>query len=76
MKKTKALEKVLELFSQDMKARLDEKEKVGWKGWNRNSENNRIHLLIRLMENTRKRQWIDVANLAMFLWNLERCNEE
>lgn len=53
------------LFIRSCEIRLAEKQSAGWKGWNTLSVST---LKKRLLHNVEQGDWIDVANLAMFLW--------
>lgn len=63
--------KLLTAFSMFMsccKTRLIDKKAAGWTGWNKLSEK---HLQERLIKNMNNKDWVDVANLSMFLWARE-----
>lgn len=55
----------LGMFQSKMEHRLSEKQTDGWTGWNTISVN---VLKKRLIDNANRGDWVDVANLAMFLW--------
>jgi len=52
-------------FSTAMKDVLVERQSLGWTGWNKIATST---LKIRLLNNVESGDWIDVANLAFFLW--------
>lgn len=52
---------------------IHEKRELGWTGWDQ-PENKEL-LKQKLLENYREEDWVDVANLALFLWNLEPTEE-
>jgi hypothetical protein len=52
-------------FAHAMNDKLESRKMRGWKGWNTISENS---LRERLRHNIETEDWVDVANLAMFLW--------
>lgn len=63
-----AMEIVRRKFAVATRKRLDEKEQEGFDGWAerewRRSMRGRIETKIK------QGRWVDVANFAMFLWNL------
>lgn len=67
------LDSTLARFSIAMKQRLRQKRVDGWRGWNE-AENVRDGdedgFLERAIRNARDGDYIDAANLLMFLWNL------
>lgn len=69
-----ALDVLLEKGADEMGARLYDKVEMGWSGWD--LPENKELLKQKLLENYREEDWIDVANLALFLWNLEPTEEE
>lgn len=56
-------------FVKQMEKRLRQKEKEGFSGWDKISKYEYINHLIK---NLAKDDFVDVANLAMFLWVLEQ----
>lgn len=69
------LEEAVNEFSEKMKARLIEKAKEGWRGWDDPAASNEIYTTmlahaagVPLAEG----QEVDVANFAMMLWRLNR----
>ena len=58
-----------ERFSIEMQARLEEKRQDGWTGW-RNKDFMTPILRKRIKKNMDDGHWIDVANLAMFAWEI------
>lgn len=73
------LEKLVNEFGDQMKQRLIEGSARGYKGWTHAEEKESDlwasgHELFirRLLAAASQRRWIDVANYAAFLWNLEK----
>ena len=68
-----SLAKLSELFRDAMLNRLVEKFEDGWEGWNIKKEMARFGggIKERIIKNALDGDWVDVANLAMFAWNLE-----
>ena len=62
--------KVVETFALAMKIRLLEKYNAGWNGWQDECDWSR-DLLARIKGNADTGEMLDVANLAMFAWNLK-----
>jgi len=52
-------------FMVEMERRIIEKDRDGWRGWDTIAEK---ALKDRLINNAKRGDWIDVANLAMMLW--------
>ena len=52
-------------FFQKMESRLILKQNDGWRGWGQISEK---RLTERLLDNASRKDWVDVANLALILW--------
>jgi hypothetical protein len=60
-------------FVSAMELILATKQEDGWTGWNTIAPR---ELKKRLLHNVEKGDWVDVANLAFFLWvRKERINE-
>ena len=53
------------MFFHSAEMRLADKQRAGWSGWNKLSTRT---LKSRLLHNVEAGDWVDVANLAMFLW--------
>lgn len=67
-----ALDKLVDDFACKMKKKLHEKLKQGYIGWDElRHEANMDNALFLLTRNT-KGQEVDIANYAMFLWNLRK----
>lgn len=66
-----ALEAMVDAFASEMKKKLIAKMEEGYGGWANDSS--RLLLQRKLEEHVSRGegQWVDVANLACFLWNLE-----
>jgi len=62
-------------FRDQMMARFDKCAREGWCGWDGASAGDikkfKTNLKERLLDNAKRGDWIDVANLAAMLWNLE-----
>ena len=67
------LAKLTDKFRNEMLWRLLIMRSQGWTGWNNKRKMGPIHsgLLPRILRNAENGEWVDVANLAMFAWNLE-----
>lgn len=65
----RALRALVELGADAMEAKLIEKLRASWCGWD--DPENADMLKRQLCQNILEGDWIDVANLALFLWNLE-----
>jgi hypothetical protein len=67
----KALDALVDTFAAAMRAKLQQQWRRGWYGWD--DPGNREILRARLAEHLAKpgSQWVDVANFAAMLWNLE-----
>ena len=59
-------------FSEVMFEKFVAKLKQGYNGWDRNTPDIIESITTRLGKNIEKGDWVDVANLAMFLWNMEQ----
>lgn len=60
-------------FNAEMLKKILAKERAGYQGW----ENPQMaeYLRRQLVEHTEKGDYVDVANIAMFLWHLEQQGE-
>jgi hypothetical protein len=67
----KALDALVDAFAAEMRAKLQEQRRRCWYGWD--DPANRDIIRARLAEHLAKpgSQWVDVANFAAMLWNLE-----
>lgn len=63
----------LESFTFAMNSKLERMKAMGWKGWNTIAEST---LKKRLLHNIEHEDWVDVANLAMFLWARQEKKEK
>lgn len=75
MKEIDRLNKTVDEFAEEMKARLRQKHKEGFRGWGDsymalNLDKRLIQKATKLVRE--KKDIIDIANLAMMLWNLAR----
>jgi phenolic acid decarboxylase len=66
------IKRVVEMFSQKMKAKMLLQYEDGWQGWNDIVNEFEDGIPYRINNNIQSGDWIDVANLAMIKWNLER----
>jgi len=76
-KEIKSLSKLVDLFAQAMKEKLIEKVEEDYYGWEDENDVPEWYLKEGLLEHVKKGpigQEVDIANLAMFLWN--RKNEQ
>jgi len=60
------------MFMRAAEQRLADKQHAGWRGWDKISIRT---LKTRLLHNVETEDWVDVANLAMFLW-IRRWKDE
>lgn len=60
------------MFYRATELRLADKQRAGWRGWNSLSAKT---LRERLLRNVESGDWVDVANIAMFLW-IKRWKDE
>lgn len=68
----KKLEQVVDNFSEEMKKKLRMKRYEGFHGWDKPNNKDLIkHELKKHIEKDGE-QYIDIANLSMMLWNLQR----
>lgn len=70
-----ALLKVAREFKQAMLERLLQKLAEGYRGWDAPDAVVRHDLRARLLDNVKAGDWVDVANIAMFIWHAERKKE-
>ena len=60
--------------AQQMLLKLKEKQEEGRSGWD--DQTNYRGMWQQLELHASRRDWIDVANFALFLWNLEKQNKD
>ena len=65
-----AIDKMVDVFSEAMKAKFRKKYLEGYTGWDDKSL--RIWIEKKLPEHVGKGDMVDVANLAAMLWNMEQ----
>ena len=70
----RALERCVEVFSEDMLYKLKNKFLQGYDGWD--DPNTLDFLKESLKSHMDKGDMVDVANLAMFIWNIENGAKE
>lgn len=63
------LQALVNSFGKTQIERLGEKIAEEWDGWD-NRKDIREDLVFRIIRNMFEGDWVDVANLAMFAWNL------
>ena len=63
-------------FNRAKRGVLQEAEQAGWWGWDSPGEIKTSDLERRLLKNARKRDWVDVGNLAMMLWYRQKKRRE
>jgi len=61
------MDKLYSEFFKAMRARTEQRSLQGWSGWNEKKWYQSMH--DRIFKNAEAGSWVDVANLAMFLWN-------
>jgi hypothetical protein len=67
----KALHHLVDMFSKEMKIKLERKYwREGYSGWD--NEGNKQYIKKLLTQHIEKADMVDVANLAAFLWNMEQ----
>ena len=66
------LAKLTDEFRNEMLKQLLFKKSQGWTGWNNKRKMKSLYggLYRRIIYNAQRGEWLDVANLAMFAWNL------
>jgi len=69
MKKFRVLSKTVMVFALQMLDKLNMKQSRGWHGWGDKTLKGQFKK--DLLKHVEKGDWVDVANYAMFLWNLE-----
>jgi hypothetical protein len=52
-------------FQEKMEGEFIRKDRAGWIGWDEIDADN---VKYRLLDNAKRGDWVDVANLAMLLW--------
>lgn len=68
------LKRCVLLFSKAMHTKLNSKRLEGWTGWNVPGweEECKERLAAHAITAKTKEDWVDVANFAMFMWNLTK----
>lgn len=71
-----ALDELVDAFADEMKAKLRRKWREGYSGWDVPA--NRPGINAKLFEHVLRTgpQWVDIANLAAMLWNLDNGEAE
>lgn len=64
------LEKAVDKFVKEMKSKLRSKMRCGYSGWD--DGYNKKMLEEKIKHNLLNKDYVDVANLAMMLWNLDK----
>lgn len=70
----KRLNEVVDNFAEAMKTKLAQKARKGWTGWDDESSTDKIYTTMLAHAAgipLAKDQEVDIANLAMMLWNLD-----
>ena len=62
-------------FSENMFVKLMQKMKSGYHGWDVKDSEAVEKLKNQLANNVNQGDWIDVANISMFLWNMQQPDE-
>ena len=65
-----ALANLMSVFSEEVFEKIMKKFDSGYRGWDQNE--NIEKLKERLANNINNNDWIDVAAVSMFLWNIEQ----
>lgn len=60
--------KAVFLFAKEMLCKLNNKYEEGWDGWDDKKQCDTAEFIERLKDHVDSRDWVDVANFAMFLW--------
>jgi hypothetical protein len=70
----KSLLELMSIFHDQMLIRLSGQDVRGWHGWSDKKAMAKYKggLKARIIKNAQNGDWVDVANLAMFAWNLEK----
>ena len=69
---TEALANLMNSFSEKMFAKVMAKMQQGYHGWDKKDPIMIELLNNRLSDNINRGDWIDVANVCMFLWNMQQ----
>ena len=69
---SEALANLMNTFSEAMFAKIVSKMQQGYHGWDRKDPVIIELLKNRLADNVNRGDWIDVANVSMFLWNMQQ----
>lgn len=77
MKEADKLERGLTRFSAEMLTKLIEKAAEGYRGWDNSEDKDLLvsKFLKHVFKPLSKENLIDIANLAMFLWLMERSKD-
>jgi len=67
-----ALATLMNTFTEKMFEKTMVKKKAGYRGWDSLSPETIESLKAKLADNINDGDWIDVANICMFLWNLKQ----
>lgn len=68
---SEALANLMNAFSEAMFAKIVSKMQQGYSGWDKKDPIMIELLKNRLADNVNHGDWIDVANVSMFLWNMQ-----
>jgi len=71
----KELSKAFSDFETAMKARLIQKEKEGYCGWNDKKKVSNNNLLFRILNALEERKYVDAANMCMMLHYRNACQK-
>jgi len=76
MSEVRELNKAVTVFSKEMKTKLQAKRGEGWYGWDCPAY--KLNMIHKLQQHVTRlvlgdvSQAVDIANFAMFLWNIDR----
>ena len=70
-----ALASLMNVFSETMFKKILMKRQQGYHAWDKKTPDMIELLKTRLQENLNRGDWVDVANLAMFLWNMQQSDK-
>lgn len=68
----RALDAMVDAFASAMKRKLRQKATEGWYGWDDRRRKTDISIALKGHVDRGSYQWVDVANLAAMLWNMEQ----
>ena len=71
---SEALANLMNVFSEAMFSKVIAKMQQGYHGWDKKDPMIIELLKNRLADNVNRGDWVDVANVSMFLWNMQQSD--